>query len=68
MHDIAVTTLALSGKGGGTRLVIFIVLLLVLVVLAAGWILCAARARDARSKLRAPARQDYPADPPTAKS
>jgi hypothetical protein len=63
MHDFAVTTLALSGKAGGTRLVIFIVLLMVAVILAAGWILCAARAREARVQHTAPARGDHPSDP-----
>lgn len=50
MHEIAITTLAAGGKGGGIRLVIFIALLIVIVILAVGWVMCAARARAARSE------------------
>ena len=67
MHEFAITTLAAGGKGGGTKLAVFIVLLIVIAFLAAGWIMCAARARAARAERAAghatSPRGDYPASP-----
>lgn len=48
-RDVAIMTLASGARGGG-RLLVIGVLLLVIVLLAAGWILCAARARAGRGK------------------
>jgi hypothetical protein len=68
MHELAITTLAAGGKGDGTKLTVFIVLLIVIAALAAGWIVCAARARAARAdgaadRVTSP-RGDYPPNPP----
>ena len=67
MHEFAITTLAAGGKGGG-KLTLFIVLLIVIAVLAAGWIICASRARAARAERAAgyatSPRGNYPPNSP----
>jgi hypothetical protein len=49
MHEFAITALAAGGKGDGTKLALFVVLLIVIAFLAAGWSMCASRARAARA-------------------